>query len=177
MIYSLIIFSFLIKTLHKKVPFLWLSGFSFIICFLPIFLGFSINYYLTGLFSQLSILSVIFYLYWLFDWRIALNQKKLVHFKLALILFGLILFGLHIFSNHYSLYQFGFGHLYTMVFVFALLCLSIFFKYWFVFSCLTLALLCFVLQNLESQNLFDYLIDPFLLFILPFTFWGRQNEV
>ena len=177
MIFSLIIFSFLIKTLYKKIPILWLSGFSFIICFLPIFLGFNINYYLTGLFSQLSILTVIFYVYWLFDWSIALDQKKATHFKLVLLLLGLALYGLHIFSNQYSLYQFGFGHLYTMIVVFGLLCLSVFFKYWFVFSCLCICLLCFIFNYLESQNLFDYIIDPFLLIILPFTFWSKKHEV
>ena len=176
MIFSLIVFSFLIKTLYKKVPILWLSGLSFIVCFLSVFAGVDLNYYLFGLFSQLSILSVIFYVYWLFDWRIALDPTKFKFFKLALIVLGLCLFGLHLFSNQYSLYQFGFGHLYTMISIFVLLCVSVLFKYWFVFWCLCICLLCFLFNCLESQNLFDYLIDPFLLLILPFTFWSKKNE-
>jgi len=173
---SFILFSFLIKTLYSKLPILWLIGVAFILCFLPVFAGFSIEYYLTGLFSQLSILSVIFYVYWLFDWRIALDRKKAIHFKLSLIVLGSTLLGLHIFSNQYSLYQYGFGHLFTMITVFVLLCLCVFFKYWFVFSCLCACLLSFLFNCLESQNLFDYLIDPFLLIILPFTFWSKKHE-
>ncbi|BCE00937.1 hypothetical protein [Marinicellulosiphila megalodicopiae] len=180
MIFSWIIFSFLIKTFHTKLPLLWLIGMSAIVCFTPIYMGNSLSFFLTGWFSQLSILSVIFYVYWLFDWRIALDPKKLLHFKLSIIMLGALLYGMFLFSNQYSLYALGFGNFNTLLICFLILSLCVIFNYWFMFFCLILTIIFYTLNKLESQNLFDYLIDPFLWLILPFSlkfnFWRRTNE-
>ena len=163
--HAIILFALISKFSFGKLR-LRIWPLAFIISFTPIYFSFTSQYYLSAIFSELSISSIYLFTYWLFGIQSSRNAKKFHHLCFFIIAIAALLFYGVWYSHSWDLYYFGFAHPYLLLSIFILMSCCIFLNYWYAFWLLLLGLIAFQCNLLESNNLWNYYIDPLLIIVL-----------
>lgn len=141
----------------------------FVISFIPVS-GYSINLYLRGLLNDLSISSLVLMGYYIISMEDAPSQTRPIFNLIAIS--GLFFYPMALGFGSIDPYSWGYlnnSHATIIPLIFILLlALLVFFSFYkkqtLMLLCVTLSLLAYQLQLLESRNLWDYLLDPVIFF-------------
>ena len=169
----------------NKVSAYWITALGFIITFIPLD-GHTLNQYLRGLFNDLSITSIVLLLIYQFKPEEPAGENTPVF--LAIFLTGLFFYPASLGLGPLDPYAAGFikhpyGSYTPLLFtglLFLLMVLAFRKHYDRLLLCLVLAIVSFHAGLLESNNLWDYLLDPLIyfyaLFSLIFQWLARLSQ-
>ena len=157
-----------------KVPAYWIIALGFVITFIPLD-GYTLNQYVRGLFNDLSITSIVLLLIYLFKPQESAEKNTPVF--LTIFLTGLIFYPVALGLGPLDPYAAGFikhpyGSYTPLLFtglLFLLMVLAFRKHYDRLLLCLVLAIVSFHAGLLESNNLWDYLLDPLIYFYALFS--------
>ena len=150
-----------------------LSAVLFCMSFIT-FSGYSLVFYLRGLFNDLSITSLFLLIYYIFSTKDHPSHKnnstQAIFYLVALV--GIFFYPAALGLGSIDPYSWGFisnpNHLFSnLVFIssLALLMIIAFIKHYnLLLLCLVIATLAYSLNALSSQNIWDYYIDPLVFF-------------
>ncbi len=152
-----------------------LPAISFTILFIPV-RGLYLYKYFYGVFGNLSITSVILLLSFLVK-NISNNisnnrqvpsgrEKSAILYSVAIA--GLILYPASLGFFHVDLYRLGYHPRFLLILILCLTILAWMVSLRFAAMLPVIAVIAFNLNILESENLWDYLVDPFIVFYA----WG-----
>lgn len=144
----------------------------------------SVAAYVRGFIGDLSILTLVFLLLVLIG-RVfectPVNRKNTDFFCLLLFPSALVFYPLAMGLSKYDPYSIGYGSVYLLGSVFLVTLLAWAADQLLIVASVSLAVFCYAIGWYESNNLWDYLIDPFLAIyalgasINRYLIWGNPN--
>ncbi|MGH8550229.1 MAG: hypothetical protein ACRERU_16830 [Methylococcales bacterium] len=129
------------------------------------FAGMSAAGYVRSYIGDLSITSLVILFLTLIGRAFALipvNPKKIELFCVPFLPLALVFYPLAMGLGKYDPYSLGYGSLSLLGFVFLVTLLASATDQWFIALSLSLSVMCYALGWYESNNLWDYLLDPLL---------------
>ena len=161
---SLLLAVGVLALLHRQQPAIKIVGFAITLalCAMP-FGGLSIAHYvgiLTGDLSPVTVTLLLVYVYGQFFWRTYsadISSIQLLISATAIMLYPTAL-GLSMFDP----YSHGYQPIVLSPLLLALFCLGVYRGWYLLASVLAIAFTSYILSILDSDNLWDYLIDPVL---------------
>lgn len=166
---AVITLRFLLVLRVKKQTAVIIALLFFVISFIPVS-GYSINQYLRGLLNDLSISSLVLIAYYIINIDSRAPQIRPILNLIAVT--GLFFYPMALGFGAIDPYSWGYlNHAHDtivpLIFI-SLLALLVFFSFYkkhtVLLFCLAFSLLAYQLQLLESNNLWDYLLDPIIFF-------------
>lgn len=149
-------------SISGRLAFLCLSiGF----CLIP-FWSLSIAYYVRGLIGDLSIPNLAVQSMTLAAFvsgTSLLEKQQMRRFCFVLLPIAIVFYPLSMGLGKYDPYALGYGSPILLAIVFFITLLAWFLSYWFIAISLSLSVFCYAIGWYESNNLWDYLIDPILV--------------
>ena len=166
---SVIVLRILLFLKVKKQTALFILLLVYVISFIPVS-GYSINLYLRGLLNDLSISSLVLMGYYIFTMGSDSSQTRPILNLIAIT--GLFFYPMALGFGPIDPYSWGYlnnAHdtIVPLIFILLLALLvafSFYKKQTLMLLCVTLSILAYQLQLLESSNLWDYLLDPVIFF-------------
>ncbi len=178
---SVIVLRILLFLKVKKQTALFILLLVYVISFIPVS-GYSINLYLRGLLNDLSISSLVLMGYYIFTMGSDSSQTRPILNLIAIT--GLFFYPMALGFGPIDPYSWGYlnnshGTITPLIFI-LLLALLVFFscykKQTLMLLCVTLSILAYQLQLLESRNLWDYLLDPVIFFYALIAVLTRSSK-
>ena len=130
-------------------------------------------YAVRGIFGDSSITALLFYIAFIlqqhFSWQLY-RPAELVLLRRLLAVTALLLYPLALGLSRFDSYSLGYANLWFLAILFIMALLFWWRRYYFLATSITVSVVAWSLQLLESGNLWDYLLDPVFVVLLLLTY-------